>query len=329
MTHLFCSDHSKQVGEDVIGSATNYQTYVLIECPPPWHSEALNSRWVPNSLKVLVEEVKRTKQPIRFLLIANNESHKIDHTTLLIYHQQEGLGNGYRKQEFKLPNIEQAAPTIRKWLSGSTPKYEVKTSVTRDILVCTHGSHDMCCARYGNPFYYHADATISDLGLDEVRIWKSSHFGGHRFAPTAIDLPEGRYYGALDQESFKSILTRSGDINCLNKVYRGWGILLPAMQVLERELILRHGWDWFDYKVAGKIIKQSLDNCTIEAELTFEKPSGCLYTYQARLVKDESKTKELKGSCNATKESVFAKYAVTSLNLLASKVPAYCALPSR
>ncbi|NEU74956.1 sucrase ferredoxin [Hassallia byssoidea VB512170] len=328
MTHLFCSDHSKQVGEDVIGSATNYQTYVLIECPPPWHSEVLNSRWVPNSLKVLAEEVKRTKQPIRFLLIANNESHKIDHTTLLIYHQQEGLGNGYRKQEFKLPNIEQAAPTIRKWLSGSTPKYEVKTSVTRDILVCTHGSHDMCCARYGNPFYYHADATISDLGLDEVRIWKSSHFGGHRFAPTAIDLPEGRYYGALDQESFKSILTRSGDINCLNKVYRGWGILPPAMQVLERELILRYGWDWFDYKVAGKIIKQSLDNCTIEAEITFEKPSG-LYTYQARLVKDESKTKELKGSCNATKESVFAKYAVTSLNLLASKVPAYCALPSR
>ncbi|GAX40675.1 sucraseferredoxin family protein [Tolypothrix sp. NIES-4075] len=329
MTHLFCSDHSKEVGEDVIGSATNYQTYVLIECPPPWHSEALNSRWVPNSLKVLVEEVKRTKQPIRFLLIANNESHKIDHTTLLIYHQQEGLGNGYRKQEFKLPNIEQAAPTIRKWLSGSTPKYEVKTSATRDILVCTHGSHDMCCARYGNPFYYHADATISDLGLDEVRIWKSSHFGGHRFAPTAIDLPEGRYYGALDQESFKSILMRSGDINCLNKVYRGWGILPSAMQVLERELILRYGWDWFDYKVAGKIIKQSLDNCTIEAELTFEKPSGCLYTYQARLVKDEIKTKELKGSCNATKESVFAKYGVANLNLIASKVSAYCALPSR
>lgn len=329
MTHLFCSDHSKEVGEDVIGSATNCQTYVLIECPPPWHSEALNSRWVPNSLKVLVEEVKRTKQPIRFLLIANNESHKIDHTTLLIYHQQEGLSNGYRKQEFQLPNIEQAAPTIRKWLSGRTLDYEVKTSATRDILVCTHGSHDMCCARYGNPFYYHADATISDLGLDDVRIWKSSHFGGHRFAPTAIDLPEGRYYGGLDQESFKSILTRSGDINCLNKVYRGWGILPHAMQVMERELILRHGWDWFDYKVAGKIIKQSLDNCTIEAELTFEKPSGCLYTYQARLVKDEIKSKELKGSCNATKKLAFAKYAVTSLNLVASKVPAYCALRTR
>ncbi len=325
MNNLFCSNHSRQVGEDVIGSATNCQTYILIECPPPWNSEAFNSRWVPNSLKILVEEMKRAKQPIRFLLIANNESHKIDHTTLLIYHQQEGIANGYTKQKFKLPNIEQAAPVIRKWLSGKTPDYEVKTSATRDILVCTHGSHDKCCARYGNPFYYHADATISDLDLD-VRIWKSSHFGGHRFAPTAIDLPEGRYYGALEQESFKSILTRTGDINCLNKVYRGWGILPPAIQVLERELILRHGWDWFNYKVAGKIIKQSLDNCTIEAELTFEQPSGSLYTYQARLVKDETKTIEVKGSCNATKESVFAKYAVANLCLASSKVPAYCTL---
>lgn len=324
MNTSFCSDHSRQAGEDIIGSATNSQTYILIECPPPWNSEAFNSRWVPNSLKTLVEEVKRSKQPIKFLLIANSESHKIDHTTLLIYHQKEGGKNGYSKQEFKLPNIEQAAPVVRKWLSGGTPDYEVCTSATRDILVCTHGSHDMCCAKYGNPFYYHAEATISDLYLD-VRIWKSSHFGGHRFAPTAIDLPEGRYYGALDQESFKSILTHTGDISCLNKVYRGWGILPPAMQVLERELILRHGWDWFDYKVAGKIIKQSLDNNMIEAELTFEKPCGSLYTYEARLVKS-SKTVELKSSCHATKESVFVKYAIASLHLASSKVPVYCTL---
>ncbi|MHC5831708.1 MAG: sucrase ferredoxin, partial [Nostoc sp.] len=103
-------------------------------------------------------------------------------------------------------------------------------------------------------------------------------FGGHRFAPTVIDLPEGRYYGVLDQDSFKSILNRTGEIQCLNKVYRGWGILPAALQILERELILRNGWDWFNYKVAGKILEQSLDNNTILAELSFEQPSGSLYT---------------------------------------------------
>ncbi|MBE9034782.1 sucrase ferredoxin [aff. Roholtiella sp. LEGE 12411] len=320
MNTFFCSDHSRQTGEDVIGSATNEQTYILIECPPPWISEAFNSKWVPNNLRNLVEEMKRAKLPIRFLLVANKLSHKVDHTTVLIYQKQEGLSNGYRKQEFRLANIEQVAAVIQKWLWGMSSDSEVKTSEIRDILVCTHGSHDKCCARYGNPFYFLATATISDLSLDNVRIWKSTHFGGHRFAPTIIDLPQARYYGLLDEDSFRSILTRTGDIQCLNKVYRGWGILPTGLQILERELILHHGWDWFNYKVAGKILEQSLDNNTMLAELSFENPSGSLYTCQAKLVKDGSKTQRLKSSCNATQESVVIKYAVASLWLTSKKV---------
>lgn len=323
MNTFFCSDYSRQIGEDVIGSATNYQTYVLVECPPPWVSEAFNSKWVPENLRFLVEEVKRAKLPISFLLIANDSSHKINHTTLLIYQKQEGLSNGYRQQEFKLENIEQVATVVRKCLWGTSPDYEVETSTTRNILVCTHGSHDKCCARYGNPFYFHAMDTISNLHLDNVRIWKSSHFGGHRFAPTAIDFPEGRYYGALEQDAFSSILTRTGDIQCLNKVYRGWGILPTALQILERELMLSYGWDWFNYKVSGKILEQSLDNNTILAELTFENLSGSLYTYQAKLVKDKVKSQELRTSCDAKKDSSVVKYAVANLGITSSKVVTY------
>ncbi|WP_341525265.1 sucrase ferredoxin [Nostoc sp. UHCC 0302] len=323
MDTFFCSDYSRQTGEDIIGSATNYQTYVLVECPPPWMSEAFNSKWVPRNLRILVEEVKRAKLPIRFLLIANDSSHKVDDTTVLIYQRQEGLSNGYRKQEFKLANIEQVAAVVQKWLSGISSASEVNTSETRDILVCTHGSHDKCCAKYGNPFYFNAIATISDLYLDNVRIWKSSHFGGHRFAPTIIDLPEGRYYGVLEQDSLKAILTRTGDIQCLNKIYRGWGILPTALQILERELILRHGWDWFNYKVAGKILEQSLDNNTILAELTFENTSGSVYTYQAKLVKDKCQSQRVKSSCHATQELEVIKYAVASLGVTSSKLVTY------
>ncbi|MBD2629189.1 sucrase ferredoxin [Trichormus variabilis] len=323
MDTFFCSDYSRQIGEEIIGSASNYQTYILVECPQPWISEAFKSKWVPDNLRVLVEEVQRSKLPIRFLLIANDESHKIETTTLLIYQKQQGLSNGYSKQEFKLPNIEQVAGVVRKWLSGDSPDYQVETSITRDILVCSHGSHDQCCARYGNPFYFYAKNTIADLNLDHVRMWKSTHFGGHRFAPTAIDFPEARYYGVLDQDSFRAILTRTGDIQFLNKVYRGWGILPSALQILEREIILQQGWDWFNHKVAGKILEQSLDNNTILAELTFENPAGSLYTYQAKLVKDPVKTQALKSSCHATQESVIVKYAVANLWLADRKVATY------
>jgi hypothetical protein len=322
MNHFLCSDNSRQAREDIIGSANNNQTYILIECPPPWTTDAFNSRWVPNSLRILVEEIKAAKLPIKFLLIANNLSHKADFTTLLIYNQRDGLSYGYSQQEFRLANIEQVAPTVRKWLRYKHCDCEMSTGI-RDILICTHGSHDKCCARYGNPFYFHASTIISNLNLDNVRIWKTTHFGGHRYAPTIIDLPEGRYYGVLDEKSFTSILTRSGDIKCLNEVYRGSGIIPRPIQILERELILRHGWEWFNYKISGRVIEQSLDQSIIQAELSFEKPLDSLCTYQATLIKDESKTVELRSSCNATEKTKFLKYAVANLRLTSKKLLTY------
>ncbi len=323
MNNFFCADNSRQIQEDIIGTATNYQTYILVECPTPWVSEAFNSKWVPDNLRMLVKDVKRAKLPIQFLLIANNETHKVEETTLLIYEQQKGLSQGYRKQEFKLPNIEQVASVLSKWLAGVTADYQIESSITRDILVCTHGSHDKCCARYGNPFYFHAQNTISDLQLNQVRIWKSSHFGGHRFAPTVIDFPQGRYYGVLDQDIFKSILCHTGDIQRLNTVYRGWGILPNPLQILEKELMLRLGWDWFNYQVTGKILEQSLDNNTILGELSFEQLAGNHYTYQAKLIKDDLKTQAFKISCQTGAEVVCVKYAISNLWLAGKKVATY------
>jgi hypothetical protein len=313
MNTFFCSDNSRQVGEEIIGSGTNHQTYILVECPQPWMSEAFNSKWVPSNLKLLVEEAKQARLPIKFLLIANDITHKSNRTTLLIYQRKEGLGSAYCKQEFSLSNIEQVAPIVRKWLWGGIPNFGVEASKTRDILICSHGSHDRCCSRYGNPLYFHGNQLISELNLVHIRIWRTTHFGGHRFAPTCIDLPEGRYYGRLDIDTFRSILTRTGDIDCLNHVYRGWGILPNEIQILERELILHYGWDWFQYQVAGRIIETSADKNDILAELTFEKPDGSIYCHEAELVKDDSQTVELKSSCNASKKSSFGQYAIAKL----------------
>lgn len=321
MSKFFCADASRQAGEDMIGSGSIFQTYVLVECPTPWEYEAFDSKQIPQNLKSLVKEIEQTKQPIRFLLITNNKPKNTAETTVLIYDKsQQEFTRGYRKTEFNVGSIEQVAGVVKNYLAGESFEGEIVTEETRDILVCTHGSHDQCCARYGNGFYLQAFATIAELGLDNVRMWKSSHFGGHRFAPTAIDLPDGRYYGVLNRDSFKSILTRTGDINCLNKVYRGWGILPTAIQVLEKELILRYGWDWFNYKVAGKIIEQTEDKSVVKGEISFEKPDGSAYSYQAELVKDESKTMQLKGSCGAAKESTFVKYSVENLRLAWERV---------
>jgi hypothetical protein len=60
------------------------------------------------------------------------------------------------------------------------------------LLVCTHGKHDRCCARYGRPLY-----TALRDGLDEGWVWQASHVGGDRFAGNLVVLPEGLYYGRV------------------------------------------------------------------------------------------------------------------------------------
>jgi hypothetical protein len=329
MNTFFCSDNSRNAQEDMIGSATNCDTYVLIECRPPWAAEPFDTKWLPENLRKLQLEIKKAKLSVKFLLIANNESHKANNTTLLIYQAQKGtnninnINNSYSKHEFLLPSLEEVAGVVKKCLAGGNSAYEVEAIASRDILVCTHGSRDRCCARYGNPFYYHAQSTIADLGLKNIRLWKSSHIGGHRFAPTMIDLPQGRYYGGITQEYFQSILTRSGDIDLFNQIYRGWGMFPESLQVLERELIQRYGWSWFDYKVSGRILEENEDRSKIQGEISFTTTDGSKYIYLGEITKNNSKSLELKVSCNAVKDSLCQKYSVTSLSLVAEKAIAF------
>ncbi|MFQ4143523.1 sucrase ferredoxin [Chlorogloeopsis sp. ULAP02] len=36
--------------------------------------------------------------------------------------------------------------------------------------------------------------------ITSLRVWRCSHFGGHQFAPTLVDLLQKRYYGHLQPE---------------------------------------------------------------------------------------------------------------------------------
>jgi hypothetical protein len=60
------------------------------------------------------------------------------------------------------------------------------------LLVCTHGKHDACCAKYGVPLY----EAIREV-VDDSWVWQSSHVGGDRFAGNLVCLPDGLYYGRV------------------------------------------------------------------------------------------------------------------------------------
>jgi hypothetical protein len=298
MNNIFCAEESRRLGEDLIGYALNFPCYILVEFPPPWAADALDSKLLPQELKELKAVIDEAEYPLRFLFIYNRNLYEHGRTRLIIFREAEDKFLGYKKQEFIFSDIRDTVPIIEKCIRNETIESEDTNNQTREILVCTHGSQDKCCAKYGNPFYRQAITTITDLSLSNVRVWQSSHFGGHRFAPTMIDFPEGRYYGRLDNKSFTSILTRTGDIECLKHVYRGWGILPSPVQFLERELILKYGWDWFDYQVQGNLLQQTEDESFSQVEIIFTKPNGVVAGYRANVIEDLSKSIMSIGDCN-------------------------------
>lgn len=322
MEYLFCAEQSRQSGVDIVGTASEHQVYVAIECPPPWESYDLDSKGIPEDLRALGEEIydDYDRYQTRFLLIHNDQFSQENLTRTLVFRKPSGFATAYEKQEFHLESIDEVAPLVRQVVMGEPGDATPVEVPSRDLLVCTHGSRDRCCSRFGAPIYHQARKLVAELGLEHTRIWQSSHIGGHRMAPTAIDFPSARYYGYLDADSLKSVLTHSGDIHCLETIYRGWGLIPWAAQVLEKQLLLTHGWDWLNYAVTAQVLEQDADETFNRVELTYETPTHKRQTYRAEVVADESRKVQVKGSCASEKSSTVVPYSVKNSRAIQSSV---------
>jgi hypothetical protein len=115
-----------------------------------------------------------------------------------------------------------------------------------EVLVCGHGRRDPCCGRWGTLLHVELAARGSD-----ARVWRCSHTGGHRFAPTAITLPDGRAWAYADARLLDEVVARAGDVRRLAEHDRGCTALDQWAQVVERALFVEHGWAWLDGEVTA------------------------------------------------------------------------------
>lgn len=116
----------------------------------------------------------------------------------------------------------------------------------RDLLICGHGARDVCCGSTGTELSKQVrwSPILQDAG---VRVWRTSHLGGHRFAPTAVTLPDGLVWGRLDVAAIDAIVARSGPVGAVIGRLRGCSGLRTARgQLLDRALLAQHGWAWLD-----------------------------------------------------------------------------------
>ena len=261
---LRCSTWTRQEGVDPIGSAGSYSGYLLVEWPLPWPRDVSE---IPELAPVAAAAKEAGHRLQALVPVPERGPRRVVH-----YRWDSGSG---RFEGREAPGGGDPAGVALALLAGREP--EGTQPVTgRDLLVCGHGRRDRCCGSLGVSLE-EGLAAPGALPAD-VRAWRTSHTGGHRFAPTAILLPEGTCWGYLDAAAMARILTRDGPASDQLPRYRGCaGLSSPAVQAVEREVLAEVGWELLDRPRRGE------EDGDGTARLVVDEPDGRVRTWQGRV----------------------------------------------
>ncbi|MEM9953674.1 MAG: sucrase ferredoxin [Chloroflexota bacterium] len=265
---LYCNCVAEERGLAPQRHAGSFDDAVIIETPLPWKKGLFQdadvvSQEVVDLLTVWIDHYKETGEyRHRPLVIAPDPAYSHEgHRRVMFYNRSKGLFTQFDKVEYLVPE-EKVGKLVWAWFQKRDilSKFDVylvpEADSFRDILVCTHGTVDVACAKFGYPLYKYLRETHA---TDKVRIWRVSHFGGHVFAPTLLDMPTGHYWAYLDKTSVTQVVKRIGDVATVSGKYRGWaGVGHGFEQAAEHTLWQEHGWNWFTIPRIAETIEQEV-----------------------------------------------------------------------
>lgn len=258
----FCSVVSKSNGEDPIGTADPFDTLIVMEISQPWIEERLDNDPVLLRVHDFFHELDEREIDILVVAIAPDREYSTPGYARVMYYQRPAeLFAEYAKQEFLVPQEQLAelafALVIQPEQLVEFQQYRQSESLTRDMMICIDGNVDVACARFGYPIYRQLRDRYSG---DHLRVWRCSHFGGHQFAPTLIDLPSGRVWGHLEPEVLPVLVEQKGNIRDLRNFYRGFTGLTKFEQIVDREIWMQQGWKWLEYSKHGQVLAKDTEN---------------------------------------------------------------------
>ncbi|MFL6157137.1 MAG: sucrase ferredoxin [Marmoricola sp.] len=192
-----CTDATAAAGEALIGSAPDAVAWVCLEQNGPWGRTAWTDSRLDPELGRQVEELA-AQHGVRPSLIRRpgrpEDFSDSGPRQVLVGHTRPGgawLLTGSVADPAELLTLDWAAVAAGDLAAvrASAPGLEV--SEEPQLLVCTNGTRDTCCARLGRPVA--AGAAAAHPG----RVWEVTHTSGHRFAATTVLLPSGALHGRV------------------------------------------------------------------------------------------------------------------------------------
>ena len=217
-----CAETSRAHAESLQATASRVNTWILIEYRGLWAHDAVDGSTLGRALKEhLVAE--RVRLPhARILFVRRNERRSRD--GLLAYVARSTQSGG----ELRCLELERHDDLIG--LDLATAGAPVDHPL---FLVCTHGKHDRCCAKYGRPLYEAVREQVEDGWA-----WQSSHLGGDRFAGNLVVLADGVYYGRVEPAEAWPVVEAALEGRVHMPLYRGrscHGFAAQAAEIAVRE----------------------------------------------------------------------------------------------
>ncbi|MEX2372500.1 MAG: sucrase ferredoxin, partial [Dehalococcoidia bacterium] len=224
---LYCSEINRAHGLDPAGNATPFERFLLVEIPLPWPRSLLKSDGVTlyQRLRAVYNEALDAGHQVRITgLVPDDEWSTPGLTRVITYRRPEGDRFAtYERDEHLLTAQDDVVALARAFFRddrdalGRFDAQREPSDGRGDLLVCTHGTYDACCGTRGTPLYRQARAELT-----EVRTWRVMHSGGHRYAPTAVTMPDGRAWAFLDMERTRQAVRHGGDHRQMVPLLRGW-----------------------------------------------------------------------------------------------------------
>jgi hypothetical protein len=248
-----CAEGARRAHIDPIGTAPRFEGVLLVEWPLPWPSDIDDIAELAD-VRALLRERRGDGAGLRLQLISGlRPVTPTDDRRVIAYTRRPGAFGGFQRYaaHSRLDGLADACASLidaSEAAARRPPVQDEKASVVQDLLICTHGQRDVCCGSMGMRLHQVAEQRYGE----RFAVWRTSHLGGHRFAPTAMTLPDGQCWAYLDEDLLDRVVTRTGELEPLRLHYRGRaGVHAPAVQAVEREAFLSRGWDWLDARWDG------------------------------------------------------------------------------
>ncbi len=221
----YCAEAARERGDRLYGTAPRVDTWLLLEHVAPWSAKAFPddcllppvreylhrmAHALPRTRRLLVRQGYERERPGRFFVVRTGENHS--HMASVTTSHGEDL----------------LAVDARALWEDPGPHAWTKPM----FLVCTHGRHDKCCARFGFATW----CALREAAPEAA--WECSHVGGDRFAANVIALPQGIYYGHVQPEDAAALAAAHSAGRISLRHYRGRTCYDRAAQA--GEYFIRH-----------------------------------------------------------------------------------------